>query len=187
CSLHRDDDQGGISGHGGAQGILPDHGISGSGARFAGGGLGLPEGISSQGVVEMIRRNLLLAAILLTLVAITFADEAMTAWQWEAGITPPAGAEGVGSVTLSAEVLEQARDDLADLRLLDASGHEIPFALRVRREVNEVKRIQTREFNRAKAAGGVGELTVDLGENAGAHNEVEVDTGGQNFRRQVEL
>jgi len=28
---------------------------------------------------------------------------------------------------------------------------------------------------------------VDLGENAGEHNEVEIDTAGTNFRRRVDL
>jgi hypothetical protein len=133
------------------------------------------------------RKSLLIILALLTSARIVSADQAMAAWEWMADITPPGGAKGLCSINLTAEVLEQARDDLADLRLLDSNGGEIPFAARVRRDVDETRRINTREFNRAKVAGGIAELTVDLGEGGGTHNEVEVSTSGENFRRQVEV
>lgn len=114
-------------------------------------------------------------------------DGSLTAWQSLSEVTPAAGAQGLCKVTLDPETLEQARDDLSDLRLIDANGREVPFATLVRREVDEARKIQTREFNRATAGGGISELTVDLGEGAGIHNEVEIDTAGNNYRRQVEL
>src|SRR5689334_24844442 len=41
-----------------------------------------------------------------------------------------------------------------------------------------------RIFNSA-TTGSAREISVDLGENHGEHNEIEVDTDGDNFRRQV--
>ena len=134
-----------------------------------------------------VTRYLILAVSLLSIVVPAVADDAMTAWQSFVEVTPPAGAQGLSSCTLTAEVLESARDDLADLRLFDSNGHEIPFAVRVRRDVDESRLMETHEFNRAKAGIGISELAVDLGEDAGEHNEVEVSTEGQNFRRRVQL
>jgi hypothetical protein len=134
-----------------------------------------------------IRIILLVAVVVLMSTAATSADAAMSAWEWIAGVVFVEGAPGLRKVTLSAEVLERARDNLADLRLQDANHTEIPFAVRVRREVNDVKRIQTREFNRVTAPGGVSELAVELDGSAESHNEIEIETSGQNFRRQVEL
>ena len=130
-------------------------------------------------------RSTLLAMGLLSISVLAFADQAMTAWQSFAEVVPPTGDQGLSGFTLSAEVLANAGDDLADLRLLDASGAEIPFSVRVLREVNETTLILAREFNRAKVAGRISELAVDVG-SAGEHNAVEIQTEGRDFRRQVE-
>ena len=131
-------------------------------------------------------RSTLLAMGLLSISVLAFADQAMTAWHSFAKVMPATEDQGLSGVTLSAEVLANARDDLADSRLLDAGGAEIPFAVRVLREVNETRTIQAREFNRARVGGGISELAVDV-ESAGEHNAVEIQTEGQDFRRQVEL
>jgi hypothetical protein len=41
-------------------------------------------------------------------------------------------------------VLDKARPDLADLRLFDSSNREVPYAIRVLREVDEKKEITAR-------------------------------------------
>jgi hypothetical protein len=84
-------------------------------------------------------------------------------------------------------VMDKSREDLADLRILDANGSEIPYALRIRREIADKREIATTVFNQVIAGGNASEMSVDLGENAGEHNEVEIDTGGVNFRRQVNV
>ena len=42
-------------------------------------------------------------------------------------------------------------------------------------------------FNQATTGSTTSEVSVDLGENAGEHNEVEIETAGTNFRRRVDL
>lgn len=84
---------------------------------------------------------------------------------------------------LPVSVFDGSRYDLGDLRLRDASGVEIPFALRIRKPGEERVPIAAREFNRTRAADRTAELTLDLGENGYEHNEVEVHTAGDNFRR----
>lgn len=49
---------------------------------------------------------------------------------------------------LDLETLDKSRTDHADLRLYDAAGREIPYALRIRREIQTTEAFQAREFDR---------------------------------------
>ena len=82
--------------------------------------------------------------------------------------------------------LDGAREDHADLRLYDANGREIPYALRIRREVHTSDAYEASEINRGARDGGA-EVTLDLGAQSSRHNEVEIDTAGEGFRRAVRL
>ena len=84
-------------------------------------------------------------------------------------------------------VFDGARADLGDLRLFDPSGNEVPYALRIRRPDFRNEAIPAREFNRSKAPGGASEVTLDLGESPGEHNDVEVEIPGANYRRPARL
>jgi hypothetical protein len=88
---------------------------------------------------------------------------------------------------LPVSVFDQAREDLGDLRLLDAGGVEIPYALRVRRKENSEQPVTARQFNRADGPDHSSELTLDLGEEPPEHNELEVDMPGKNYRREAHL
>ena len=83
--------------------------------------------------------------------------------------------------------MDKSREDLADLRLSDANGKEIPYALRTRNAVDERQEINGRLFNQASVGPTTSEVSVDLGENPGEHNEIEIETSGTNFRRRVTL
>src|SRR4029077_15685420 len=74
----------------------------------------------------------------------------------------------------------------SDVRLYDSSGHEIPYVLRVRREMDTSNAYTAREFNRSFESGAI-QASYDLGEQPQTHNEVEVDTAGNNFRRLVDV
>jgi hypothetical protein len=86
---------------------------------------------------------------------------------------------------LPVSVFDAARHDLGDLRLHDAAGVEIPFALRILRPGEERVPIEAREFNRTHTEAGAAELSLDLGDHGYEHNEVEIRTGGDNFRRRA--
>ena len=77
--------------------------------------------------------------------------------------------------------------ELADLRLLDADGQVVPYALRVRTPVNTTDTVATSEFNRTTTTDGASELTLDLGTSPPFHNEMEVSLGGQDYRRRAIL
>lgn len=136
-----------------------------------------------------------LSLVLLILLAVAmsasmisvFAQTSMSSWPFFVEVAPRAGAPGVNSAIVPFQVLDKAREDLADLRLYDVRGQEIPYALRIRRELDDKREVAVSVFNQATAGSASSEMSVDLGENAGEHNEVEVETAGTNFRRRVDL
>jgi len=130
----------------------------------------------------------LLAIFLLALVASTFAtavalgDSALSAWPFVAEVTTARSDGTLHEFAVPLQVMGKARDDLADLRLYDASGREIPYAVRVRRELEDAREVGGRMFNQA-VLGNASEVSIDLGEGGGEHNEIDVETAGSNFRR----
>jgi len=112
------------------------------------------------------------------------AQTSLSLWPYYVEVTPQRNSNGMYETVVPLPVLDKARTDLADLRLYDSSNREIPYAIRVLREVDEQKEMPVRMFNSA-TTGSASEVSVDLGENHGEHNEIEIQTDGDNFRRQV--
>lgn len=130
--------------------------------------------------------------ICLTLAALTsaamisvFAQTATSPWAFFLDVTPGSGGPGIYDLTVPLQVMDKARADLADLRLYDAKGKEIPYALRIRREIDDRREVGGRLFNQANVGSTASEVSLDLGEDHGEHNEVEIETAGTNFRRRV--
>ena len=113
--------------------------------------------------------------------------EAMTAWQWFHEVTTPGGKSPYVDFLLTNEVFGEARTDLADLRLRDDHGGEVPYALRVRRTRQEQHPLEARQFNRAKRADRSLEVSLDLGRQDVEHNLIEINTQGDDFRRRVRI
>lgn len=132
----------------------------------------------------------ILAATVWLAVISVFAQASLSLWPFfveVAAKTGNTGAPGVYDIVVPLEVMDKAREDLADLRLYDASSHEVPYAVRIRREIDNQREITASVFNRAVVGSSMSEVSVDLGENSGEHNEIEIETTGANFRRQVEV
>jgi len=125
------------------------------------------------------------ALALLSTIAV-FGKAPMSPWPFFIEVTPRAATPGVHELVVPLQVMDKSREDLADLRLYDANAKEIPYALRVRKEIDEKRAIASRMLNKA-TVGSVSEVSVDLGDNPGEHNEVEIETAGSNFRRRVEV
>ncbi len=122
--------------------------------------------------------SLILAASL-----VAQAPESLTAWKYYQEISSSPDLEMV-MLEPPLAVLDGARPDHADLRLYDASGREVPYALRIRREIHESDAFDAAEINRGER-GDLAEVTLDLGKAPAAHNQIEVDTAGGGFRRRV--
>jgi hypothetical protein len=113
--------------------------------------------------------------------------EDISAWQYFCEIAVPVdAAEGAWFDTvLDRAVFSGARPSLADLRLRDASGRDIPFALRIRRPIDDFESVAATEFNRAAGPDESVELSLDLGDNPPEHNQVQLKLPGDGFRRRV--
>jgi hypothetical protein len=136
--------------------------------------------------MNKVRRPLFLLGALLIVSAVVVAQTQLSSWPFYVEVSPTTD-PGVYQFTVPLHVMGQSRDDLGDLRLFDSENHEIPYAIRVRRGVDERERFDARIFNRATIGASASEVTVDLGENTAEHNEVEIQTSGENFRRRVNI
>jgi hypothetical protein len=128
--------------------------------------------------------TLVFAASLFLVLLTAFAQGVTASWAYFTEVTPAANAPGLYDLSVPLDVMDKARPDLADLRLLDAQGKEIPYGLRIRSEIDDRQEVGGTLFNQVNV-GSATEVSVDLGENPGEHNEVEIETSGTNFRRRV--
>jgi Protein of unknown function (DUF3999) len=112
--------------------------------------------------------------------------EPLSAWPYFKEIQPHANFSGLASFTLDQETLDKARTDHADLRIYDNKGREIPYVLRIRREVELHNAFTAREFDRG-IEGNAAQISCDLGDQPQEHNEVEIETAGNNFRRLADI
>lgn len=132
--------------------------------------------------------SLLITAVFLALFFLpVLAQDSTSSQPFFVEVSPRTGEPGIYDLIVPQEMMDKAQEDLADLRLFSARGREIPYALRIRREVDEKEEVEARVFNQARLGGTTSEMSVDLGEHSGEHNEVEIETAGSNFRRRVEV
>ena len=83
------------------------------------------------------------------------------------------------------ELYGKSRADLADLRIFDASGEKVPYALRVlATKIDQRNAPIKREFDKPDDAD---RLSLELQDPASGYNEIEIDTTGTDFRRSVEV
>ena len=129
-----------------------------------------------------------LALLIFAMAAVVVsANSAMSAWPFFVDVTPQASRAGIYQFVVPLQVMDKAREDIADLRLIDAGGREVPYALRVRRDADDTHEVAARLFNQVTVGSSAAEASVDLGDDPGEHNEVEIETEGMNFRRLVDI
>ena len=133
--------------------------------------------------MKKIRPCSVVCAILITAIAVV-AQSQLSSWPFYADITANQS-QGLYQFTVPLQVMGQSRDDLGDLRLFDSENHEVPYAIRTRASVNEQREFTGHVFNEVTVGSGATEATVDLGDSATEHNQVQIQTGGSNFRRRV--
>ena len=68
---------------------------------------------------------LMVAASMACSIILVFAQASMSSWPFFAEVTPRQGAPGTYDLVVPLQVMDKSRQDLADLRLTDADGHEI--------------------------------------------------------------
>lgn len=126
-------------------------------------------------------------------------DPSLKHWQWMFELRLPDKADGPYlALPIPPEVFGKTQmdvfgkepDDLRDVRLTDAKGTRIPYALRIMRDRYEQINVSIiRTFNAAASPKSrIYEASYELA-NAPApgYNEIEIGTTGRNFRRKVEV
>src|ERR1017187_8859482 len=83
--------------------------------------------------------------------------EALSAWLYFRDVRAPRPAAGLVDLVLDRDTLDQARPNQEDLRLYDSAGREVPYVLRVRRDVAITDAFPARQFNRG-VDGGVAQI-----------------------------
>lgn len=124
-----------------------------------------------------------IAAAMLLIVSAA-AQTSLSPWPYYIEVTPEKNAPGVYDLVLPLAVLDKS--GVGDIRLYDAANREIPYAVRIRKDVDVVEDFEGRLYNFAQS-GGTSEVSVDLAEDPHEHNEVEIETSGMNFRRRVTI
>jgi hypothetical protein len=148
--------------------------------------MNLPSFASFFAALRLCVRTLFFAIMAATVLVVSVsAQTSLSLWPYYVEVAPERAGGQLYDLVVPLPVIDKARADLADLRLFDSSNREIPYAIRVRKDIDARQEIPTRLFNFGFAGPATSEVTVDLGENHGEHNEIEVETNGSNFRRQV--
>src|SRR6185436_18369058 len=107
--------------------------------------------------------TLVFAASLSLVLLTTFAQGVTPSWAYFTEVTPTPNAPGIYDLSIPLDVLDKSRPDLADLRLLDAQGKEVPYGLRIRNEIDDRQEVGGTLFNQVNV-GSASEVSVDLGE-----------------------
>ena len=110
----------------------------------------------------------------------------LTQWKYQAAV---AIEEGIGQYCRSAltpDIYNAARGDLGDVRLVDTYGEQIPYVLAKPKDITEKQNYRPPVINRSTGAGKAAMITLDFGKQV-IKNSIEVETGGNNFRRAVKV
>ena len=128
---------------------------------------------------------LVIVVLLVSIVSNVFALD-LTKWKFQAQVTVEDGTGRYCRLTLTPDIYDAARIDLADIRLLDAHGQQVPYVLAKPRDITDRLKYSPSLINRSTNEDGAAMVTLDFGKQV-VKNRVEVETGGNNFRRAVKI
>ena len=129
-------------------------------------------------------KNLVIVVFLVVISSNVFALD-LTKWKYQAPVTIEEGSGQYCRLTLTPDIYDAARLDLADIRLLDAND-QIPYVLAKPQDITDRLRYSPALINRSTNEGGAAMVTLDFGRQI-VKNQIEVETGGNNFRRLVKV
>jgi hypothetical protein len=110
----------------------------------------------------------------------------LTQWKYQAAVTVEEGTGQYCKLTLTPDIYNVARSDLGDIRLVDADGEQIPYVLAKPKDITEKQNYKPEVINRSTGVGKTAMITLDFGKQV-IKNSIEVETGGNNFRRAVRV
>ena len=141
------------------------------------------------------RAGFRLLVALLTVLAVTgalwaaavSADFALADWRYLKPVTLPEGLAGgeLVELTLDREVFHDSAPGQRDLRLIRNGEEEVAYQLALSREREERQPVPVKVRDLGYQPGEYSSFVADVGEGGRLHNEVEISTGGKNFRRET--
>src|SRR4026209_2037 len=102
--------------------------------------MGLSPGISFAGASHMKSLLFVHIAALVIFVSVS-AQTSLSLWPYYVEVTPQRTDGQLYDVLVPLPLMDKARADLADRRLFDANNREIPYAIRIRKELDEKREI----------------------------------------------
>ena len=128
---------------------------------------------------------LFIVVLLVGLVSNVFALD-LAEWKYQAQVTVEEGAGQYCRLTLTPDIYDAARLDLADIRLLDDGGEQVPYVLAKPGDITDRLKYSPALINRSTNTEGAALVTLDFAGKV-VKNQIEVETGGNNFRRPVKV
>ena len=129
---------------------------------------------------------MILLSVLLLAAVCSGASIDLTKWQCTAEVTLEGTTGEYCALTLTPEIYNVARTDLADIRLIDRDGNQIPYVLAKDEDRTETVKYNPTILNRSTDTNGNVLATLDFGGQT-VKNSIEVETAGDNFRRAVKV
>ena len=135
---------------------------------------------------KLVSVLLLLAALSGSLVSADL-PAAWRSWRYSRSISP-AGSDALGYLTLDRDVFSHSENRLADLRIIDEAGQELPYDIRSHitppaQPVNVPATIRENSFS----PGRFTQVLLDLGSHTGFHNSLRVQTPESDFINWVQV
>jgi hypothetical protein len=124
--------------------------------------------------------------ILLIAIASNVSAIELTKWKYYCEITIDGDAKKYARVDITPEIYDAAKLDLSDIRIIDSQGQQVPYLLTKPNDVTEKYRYAPDVINRSTNARNDSLVTLDFGKQT-MKNSIEVETGGNNFRRAVKI
>jgi hypothetical protein len=134
----------------------------------------------------MTKSKILVIVVLLAgMVSNVFALD-LAKWKYQAQVTVEEGTGQYCRLTLTPDIYDAARIDLADIRLLDANDRQVPYVLAKPGDITDRFKYSPTLINRSTNTEGAAMVTLDFDKQI-VKNQIEVETGGNNFRRPVKV
>lgn len=114
------------------------------------------------------------------------ADWKPSDWQFKKTIRVPQASSGqYVQVTIDKQIYAKS-PNLADLRVVDSTGTEVPYQLVVKDSTGADQYYPSRLLD-VSTSGGQTNFTLDLGSRGSIHDRIIIETPSSNFRRQVSV
>jgi len=112
---------------------------------------------------------------------------AWRSWRYSRPIEPP-HADALNYITLDRDVFLHSESQLGDVRIIDESGHQLPYDLRAQiTQPPEPVRVPATLRENSFVPGQFTQVVIDLGARPRFHNSLRVQTGESDFINWVQI